>query len=240
MQNIGDDILRWVLKPRVRYVLAWMMALATTVGSLFFAWHAFDVKDSDGNYRRPDRNNGHAQIDFANQWLMGRMLVKGYGQRLYHRGYLREVLREGYPRDREIPAELRKPDEIDRHDLEDLMGWMVGHDDDPVDPRGGPLYPPTGAFLYAPLGLWEPQPAYRVVQVLHLLLAFAAGLGICRIAPGRIWWPVAVSLILIYPGFRGSINLGQNAALSLTILTWGWFLIAGGQAGWGGLVWALF
>src|SRR5438552_595424 len=128
MQNIGDDILRWVLKPRVRYVLAWMMALATTVGSLFFAWHAFDVKDNDGNYRRPDRNNGHAQIDFANQWLMGRMLIKGHGRQLYHRGYLREVLGEAYPRAREMPPELRKPDELDRHDLEDLMDWMVGRD----------------------------------------------------------------------------------------------------------------
>jgi len=265
-----------VLRPRVRYVLAWLLALATASGSLFFAWHNFDVKDEHGNYRRMDRNDGHAQIDFANQWLMGRMLVKGHGQHLYHRGYLREVLREAYPRTDEIPAELRTPAEADVHDSENVIGWMVGRDDPAalastvtplaashplqaaslaaagqtswesrrleraVDPRGGPLYPPAAAFLYWLLGLAEPQQAYRTVQAVHLLLALAIGLGICLIAQGRIWWPVAVLLILIYPGFRGSINLGQNAAFSLTILTWGWVLIARGKPGWGGLLWALF
>jgi arabinofuranan 3-O-arabinosyltransferase len=104
---------------------------------------------------------------------------------------------------------------------------------------GGPLYPPINAFLDAPLAVMPARAAYRVQQINNILLAFAAGLGIWVLSRRRIWWSIASLVILIFPGFMGSINLGQNATLTLTIFVWGWVLIAKERPGWGGLVWAL-
>jgi hypothetical protein len=104
---------------------------------------------------------------------------------------------------------------------------------------GGPLYPPVNAFFDAPLALLPARTAYHVQQVINVLLAFLAGLGIVVLSRWRVWWPIASLVILLFPGFMGSINLGQNATLTLTILVWGWVLIARARPGWGGLVWGL-
>ncbi|MFN4261026.1 MAG: glycosyltransferase family 87 protein [Gemmataceae bacterium] len=104
---------------------------------------------------------------------------------------------------------------------------------------GGPLYPPISAFVLAPQALLPPPQAYRVRQIVSLALALASALGIALLARGRVWWPVAVVFVLVYPGFGGNIKLGQNADLTLTILIWGWVLIARQHAGWGGIVWGL-
>jgi hypothetical protein len=104
---------------------------------------------------------------------------------------------------------------------------------------GGPLYPPINSLYFYPLGLLPPQPAYRLNQVLNTLLAFLGGLGISLLSRGRLWWPVAAFGILIFPGFKGSVTLGQNATLTLTITIWGWTLIARDRPGWGGVVWGL-
>src|SRR5205085_47637 len=59
------------------------------------------------------------------------------------------------------------------------------------------------------------------------------------LAPGRIWWPVATALVRAFPGFSGSLLLGQNATHTLTILVWGWVLVTRGRPAWGGAVWGL-
>jgi arabinofuranan 3-O-arabinosyltransferase len=56
---------------------------------------------------------------------------------------------------------------------------------------------------------------------------------------GRIWWPVASTGVILFPGFAGSLGLGQNSVFSLAILIWGWVLISRGRPGWGGIVWGL-
>ena len=104
---------------------------------------------------------------------------------------------------------------------------------------GGPLYPPVNALLTGPLALLPPRTAYRVQQVNNILLAFLAGLGVSVLSRRGIWWPTATLVILLFPGFMGSLNLGQNATLTLTILVWGWALLARGRPGWGGAVWGL-
>lgn len=104
---------------------------------------------------------------------------------------------------------------------------------------GGPLYPPINAFVYAPLALLKPPHAYHAIQVANILLAFLAGLGVSYLSRGRIWLPVAAAFIILYPGFKASINLGQNATLTLAIVVWGWALIARGRPVLGGLVWGL-
>jgi arabinofuranan 3-O-arabinosyltransferase len=104
---------------------------------------------------------------------------------------------------------------------------------------GGPLYPPINAFIYAPLALLQPQAAYRVNQVLNVVLLFLAGLGVSVITRRGVWWPMAAFTMLIFPGAAGSLNLGQNAAHTLTIIVWGWALASRGRPGWGGVVWGL-
>jgi arabinofuranan 3-O-arabinosyltransferase len=103
----------------------------------------------------------------------------------------------------------------------------------------GPLYPPINAFVYSPLGLLSPQDGYRLMQVALLAFALLAGWGVRRLARGRIWLPVATALIIAYPGFSGAQALGQNSAITLAILVWGWVLLAEGRPGWAGVVWGL-
>src|SRR5262249_57826381 len=71
------------------------------------------------------------------------------------------------------------------------------------------------------------------------LPAFAAAAGARSLARGRVWWPVRVPCIMLWPGYAGSVNLGQNATLTLTILIWGWALTARGRPVLGGMVWGL-
>jgi hypothetical protein len=120
------------------------------------------------------------------------------------------------------------------------MGWLMEVSSSDTGRRvGGPLYPPINAFVFAPLGTLSPRVGYRVNQVAGVLLAFVAGLAVAMIARGRVWWPVASTAIILYPGFLGSLNLGQNAALTLAILCWGWMLVDRGRPGWAGVVWGL-
>ncbi len=263
----------FLLRRRTRYVLAWLLVLVSVGLHLFTGWIAFERP------RRPDGNDGHTNIDFGGQWLMGAMLVQGHGRQLYDRRYQRQVLDAAYPRADEVPLTDRLPNEGDSSDADRLMAWLMGADDPEADqtlaslvaplaasdgpsaavllatgqlawepnrlaratgPRvGGPLYPPINALVYAPLGLLRPRPAYRLFQVFLIVLAFVAGWGIRQLSQGRIWWPMAIMAILIFPGYGYSLRLGQNAALTTTVLIWGWVLITQGRPGWGGVVWGL-
>ncbi|MDB5313887.1 MAG: hypothetical protein JWO38_8089 [Gemmataceae bacterium] len=106
---------------------------------------------------------------------------------------------------------------------------------------GGPLYPPVHAFFYAPLGLFDhPHDAYALFQVIAVGLAYVAGLGVNVLTRGRVWWSVASAGVLLYPGCRSGLDLGQNPTLSLCIALWGWVLAARGREWAGGAVWGIF
>jgi hypothetical protein len=268
-----------LIQPRSRYVLSWLVAAAAVGITLFCSWTVFDTpRKADGLPRRRGGNKGHTMIDFGCQWLMGRMLVLGQGEHLYDRNYLRPVLVEGYPYEDEIPLEERGDDELNQHDADDLMTWLMGRDDpetaravgslaaplaapdplaaavlaraeaDGLEARvqtattphlGGALYPPIHGLVMYPLGLLRPSPAYRIVQVLSILLAVAAGWGIRLLSQGRIWWPVAIAAIVLFPGFSSCLNLAQNSILMLTLLIWGWVALARGRPVTGGSLWGL-
>jgi arabinofuranan 3-O-arabinosyltransferase len=273
------ELLRYLLRPRARYLLAWALAVISAGITLFCAWTMFDKPRSENYASRWHRgNSGHVAIDFGGQWLMGRMLARGLGRHLYHRNYLREIVREAYPRADEIPSQERPVAERDVHDAENLMEWLMGHDD-PEAARaiasflaplaghdttlaigfafaqqhrpeervrqatmpqvGGALYPPIHALLMYPLGLLRPAPAYRITQILGILLALLAGGGICLLSEGRIWWPMGVAAVVLFPGFATSLNLGQNSILMLTLLIWGWVLLARDHPVAGGMLWGL-
>jgi hypothetical protein len=106
---------------------------------------------------------------------------------------------------------------------------------------GGPLYPPIHGFLYAPLGAIDrPRIAYRVFQLLSVLVVFLTGYGVKLLSGGRIPWSVATLIIFLFPGTRGGLDLGQNPTLSLAVVVWGWVLAARGYQFGGGMVWGLF
>ena len=121
--------------------------------------------------------------------------------------------------------------------------WNKNRMDELTHPKkgdgvGGPLYPPIQAFLMWPFAQGNrPQEAYFAMQYVQALLCFLAGLGVSRLSRGRIWWPVAAALILIYPGSRGTIDLGQNSALTLALLIWGWVWIVRERPTAGGVIW---
>jgi hypothetical protein len=106
---------------------------------------------------------------------------------------------------------------------------------------GGPLYPPVHAFFYAPIGLFSrPQDAYAVFQWVAVGFCYLAGLGVSLLTRGRVPWPVASTVIFLYPGCRAGLDLAQNPTVSLTILVFGWVLAARGRDALGGMVWGLF
>jgi hypothetical protein len=105
--------------------------------------------------------------------------------------------------------------------------------------RGGALYPPVHAMLFAPLACLPPRIAYRGLQLGTLVLTFVAGWALSRISGGRVWWPVAAVGVMIFPGYGGSLNIGQNAMLSLTLLMVGWWAMTQKHEALGGMCWGL-
>ena len=260
------QVLHFLLLPRVRWVLCWLLLLGWAGATGVGAWIAFNDAD------RADGNRGHATIDFGGQWLMGRTIVEGQGRHLYLRNYLRIVARHAYPARTESPKETKS-------DADSLMEWLAGTDDakapevtaslliplaanDPLDetvalasaqtmwteeelqhvtsPRiGGGLYPPIHALYFAPLALLRPPIAYRVMQCLLLALVFFAGWLAQRMTEGRVWWPVASLFVLMFPGFAGCITLGQNGMFLLTLVLVGWWQLMRGREVLAGLCWGM-
>jgi arabinofuranan 3-O-arabinosyltransferase len=110
----------------------------------------------------------------------------------------------------------------------------------PLVPRiGGPLYPPVNSYLFSPLGLLKPRPAYRTMQAFNLALTFAIAFLTQRITGGRVWWQVAAMLLMAFPGYSGALNLGQNALLSLFLLMFGWRQLQLSRTGVAGMAWGL-
>ncbi len=127
---------------------------------------------------------------------------------------------------------------LEAHAADTVTAEVVAKVNEPA--VGGPLYPPVHALFYAPLGFVEnPRHAYRAFQVFSLFVIFLTGLGVKLLTDGRVWWSVATLCVLLFPGTRGALDLGQNPALSLCILVWGWALVRRGYPVAGGMVWGL-
>ena len=206
---------QFLMRPRVRAVLAWVSVSIAAVLFLYYAWTGYDRPS------HPEGNIGHVWIDFAGQWLMGRMLVRGEGPFLYNKKHLRQALDDAY-----------QPD-----DAATIDGWLIASEDQPN--LGGPLYPPIEALLFYPLGLLSPQLAYRLVQFLNLSLTFVIGFLAWKLTRGQLWASVAVGVLLGFPGYGGAISLSQNSLLSLALLILGWLLMERDRPWLGGAVWGL-
>jgi hypothetical protein len=240
-------------------MLSWLVALATATFIAAQAWVSFDEAE------RRDGNWGHASIDFGGQWVMGRMIVEGRGRHLYNRTYIRSIVEAGYPPGGENPKIERTDAESllswlsgrDEPGLvasflaplagQDPLGeaallaygselWTPERLQDVVEPHlGGALYPPIHALLFAPLATLPPRTAYRVWQAINLVLLFVCSGLVHRLTEGRVWWQVALVFLVMFPGFVGCINLGQNSMLSLTLVLLGWLQLMRGRPVWAGL-----
>jgi hypothetical protein len=181
---------------------------------------AFPHKDEEPDEIRPYRGKekGKSDADAFMGWFMGKDDPEAFGP---------------------LVAPLTASDPFSRAALAS-HGWAPEQTKRAANAGvGGPLYPPINAFFYYPLGLLDPHDGYRVNQLLCLVYAFIAGLGVSYMTERRFWWPLASALIVIYPGFKGAIMLGQNPPMTLAILIWGWALIARGRPTSGGIVWGL-
>jgi hypothetical protein len=219
----------FLLRRRVRYLACWLLALALAAVAAREAWVCWNEGE------RADGNWGHFTIDFACQWLPGRMIVEGRGRQLYHEGQQRAVVEAAYPEGDGRPPE--KMTTAHKSDSETLLGWFIRSKEEGHEHLGGPLYPPVHGMLFAPLGTMPPRNAYRVLQLFILLLTFLCGWLIERLTDGRLWWPLAVSTLILLPGYNGTLNLGQNSMLSLTLLLAGWWQLKEGHPVRGGILW---
>jgi arabinofuranan 3-O-arabinosyltransferase len=217
-----DHFLMW---PWTRYLLCWCLALLVSYLITERAWAWEDAPT------RADGNDGHVGIDFGGQWVMGRMILEGRGRRLYSKQDLKAVVDPAYPEEDGDPKEGK--------DADNMLGWMIHSDEPGLENLRGPIYPPVHALLYAPFGLLSPRPAYRVMQLFLLCLGWLCGWLIERMSNGRVWWPLAIVVVLCFPNYLGAFGLGQNAPVTLTILLAGWCLLQKGHPWWGGLVWGL-
>src|SRR5579862_3431241 len=114
MSNL-TALIRLVARQRTLYVLAWLLTLAIAAGRIINGQLCFeDHRALTDPNRRVDGNDGHQQIDFGGQWVLGRMLATGHGRELYSRPWLREVIEESFHRDRESPTATQ-------HDADQLI-----------------------------------------------------------------------------------------------------------------------
>jgi hypothetical protein len=149
----------WLGTQQILVIILWL----TTVGVGFYllghgrGWWV-DQTSLPKERRRPHPTDGHVQIDFGGQWIMGRMLMRGYGRELYHRQRQWEVVWAGFPVHNEtrmqqletiVPRTRRliaRPDEEIHHDAEWLMIWVMGHDPTEWQTVGGATVAPLATI----------------------------------------------------------------------------------------------
>lgn len=215
----------------VRYLFCWLVALTVATLTLRHAWHVHD------DPKRADGNRGHVLIDFGGQWLHARMLVEGHGRQLYYPDVQKELIRRHYLEEAGAPTKWPQ-----KNDSDQLLDWLVTVSSEKTSDGKtlrGPLYPPLHAFYYAPLAQFPPQQAYRIMQVFLVLCLLITAFGINRLSRGRVWTPLAFSLLFAFPGCSGALILGQNPPISLMLFVWGWVALSRRRPYLAGFLWAL-
>lgn len=265
----ADWLVGLILHQATRTLAAWLVAGVTAWIVLSQAWHAFDAHDGEEGLRPDGNHGhctidfgGQWMMGAMLVHGKGRQLYNRHAQReLLRQAYpvehqaprakqddadaLMSYFMGGDDRWQQPAGSLVAPlAAADPWQASTLVAscrpyWTRRQVYEVLYPIGGPLYPPINALVYAPLGALPPHVGYRLNQILNLVWAFLAALGVRYLTHGRIWVAVAATLIMIYPGFKGSIHLGQNATLTLMLLVWGWALMARERPILGGLVWGL-
>lgn len=159
---------------RIWCLVAWAVCLGNAADRMNYARHAFDnTSRVPADRHRADGNSGHAQIDFAGSWVLGRLLVTGHGRDLYDRNRQRAVVRAAYPRSASSPWVRRDSfpkakgivpysDDDPRHDDDWILFWFMGSDPPAWQRLGGQLAAgftadPWAGLAAVPLSQLEPK-----------------------------------------------------------------------------------
>jgi hypothetical protein len=259
-------IVAFLLWPRLRYVAAWLIALGATIIGVSYAWNDYNNPErGDGNGAHCTIDFGGQWLTWR---MLVRGYADHLYDRNYLRTALMEGYRHefesptqevsdaerlmgwlmGYddPEAAKTVASFLTP-LASRDNMEAAVFFAAGNNEWTderlaaiVAPhRGGALYPPIHVFTFAPLGLLPPHQAYRVMQIINTCLIFLIGFAGSRMTRGRVWCPVAITLVIVFPGFAGAIVLGQNSLLSLALLCLGWWQITRDRPILGGVFWGL-
>jgi len=160
----------WIGTRRTLAVLLWLVALGVGAHQLWHArtWFRYRGPTPD-THTRADGNEGHAQIDFGGQWVMGRMLVMGHGHELYHRQRQWEIVNAAYPIENESPVQRDESilpryqrihaeyHEDVRHDADRMMYWFMGSD--------SPAWQTAGGATVAPLATGIPANPFATIAL---------------------------------------------------------------------------
>lgn len=159
---------------------------------------------------------GHEK-DFGCLWMGGRMIVQGFGESLYDPAVQEQVLLKSFD-----------PHVVSQFENESATGAL-----------GRLPYPPIQGVVYAPLGLLTPRTAQTVMVYLSVLGAVASGYALSRATAGRVWWSTATLAILAQPAFFSTVANGQNAAVTLALISLGWMFWKENRQTHVGLFWGL-
>jgi arabinofuranan 3-O-arabinosyltransferase len=223
----------WAADPWFLRALAWVVVAAITVNHYNTArsWLK-NYPDTPEGVRRPvEGSNGHTQIDFGGQWVMGRMIALGHGKQLYHRQVQYSVVRAGYPIADETPAQLqetllpahlrvlaRTPDDVG-HDSDNLMYWFMGADPEEWKIVGGAAAAPLAADL-----LGNP---FASVALTHAAADAVAPAVVAKVSEPAIGGPLypPVHGIFYYP--IGLIDSPRTAYHVFQVVAIGFAFLAG-------------
>jgi hypothetical protein len=173
-----------------------------------------------------ERQQGWVSSDVGWQWMLGHALVQSELSQSYTVAAGERWLREGYS-----GQEL---------DTMTFQLFRKGRERLPAkDGIDGPLYPPTAAFFFSIYGVLTPRQAHALGVILGLLYTVLAAFLIQGITRGRLNASLAALVLCFFPHHFAGLLLGQNHALTLLILTLGWWLVGRGKPYLAGLVWGL-
>lgn len=201
-----------MMQTRLLHALAWLLVVA-------WSFHA---------YRTATAEEHHEWVtsDVGWQWILGYALVKGELSQSYTVDAGLRWLSEGYS----------------GQELEPMNSQLFrkGREKQTAkDGIDGPLYPPTAAFVFGLYGLVSPRQAHTFGVLLGLLCTYLTAFLIQSITEGRLLAGFAALVICFFPHHYPGLLLGQNHALTLLILTFGWWLLGRGRSYAAGLVWGL-
>ncbi len=259
-------ILHFLLRPQTRWAICWLIAFGTTGVVIEEALRCFNDRErADGNWGHASIDfggqwvMGRMIVEGSGRQLYNRNYLRPIVEGNYPDGVeskksdhtdavnlLSWLSGEDDPEAPNVVASLLTP--LAGNDVYGAASLLAASQDlwseERIDPvvaphLGGALYPPIHAVLFAPLATLRPPIAYRVLQAIVLALVFFDGWVVHRMTDRRVWWPVALVFIMIFPGFTGTINLGQNAVFSLTALLVGWWQLGRGRPVLAGICWGM-
>src|SRR5262245_48018976 len=219
VEDHGDLFVHITFHRITRLAASWVLAIVVAVLAMDFAWHSFDNGNyddgqrNDGNYGHCTIDfggqwmmgallvQGHGR-QLYNRDVQRSVLAAAYpperqdpkATRSDAEKLMSYVMGSDDRRRNSVgsigaPFAAADPLGVLTLTAGSQREWYARNFRDVEYPVGGPLYPPINAFVYAPLGMMPPHVAYRVNQILNLVWAFVAALGVQYLTSSRLRIP---------------------------------------------------